>query len=104
MLLSRGGSWPPTLFRPGRGFAAILIACALSFIALASPQQSARATDITWQNTGTNFNSGSSWNNGTVPGSSDVADFDAPRITQPNLSASLTIQELYFSTAIASGY
>jgi fibronectin-binding autotransporter adhesin len=58
----------------------------------------------TWNNTGTDFNSGGSWMGGVVPGAGDVAVFNVARVTNPNLSASLTIQELNFSTAASSGY
>jgi len=57
-----------------------------------------------WGNTGTNFNTGTSWSGGTAPGISDVAVFSSAVITQPNLSGALTIQELNFSVAAASGY
>lgn len=57
----------------------------------------------TWANTGTDFNAGASWG-GTAPGSADVATFSTAESTQPNLTASLTIQELNFSAAGASGY
>src|SRR6267378_1701032 len=67
-------------------------------------QHSAQATDRIWKNNSTNFNANSSWNPNGIPGASDVADFNAAMTTQPNLSSSLTIQELYFSTTTASGY
>src|SRR6266568_8688852 len=62
------------------------------------------ATDKVWKNTSTTFNSSGSWNPSGIPGSGDVADFNAAMLMQPNLSGSLTIQELYFSTTTASGY
>jgi len=62
------------------------------------------ATDRVWKNTATAFNSSGSWTPSGIPGSSDVADFNSAMITQPNLSGSLTIQELFFSTTTASGY
>src|SRR6266852_2797833 len=64
---------------------------------------SAQAANRTWGNTGTDFNSNSSWG-GQAPGSNDVAVFGSAAVTQPNLSASLTIQELNFSTSSSSGY
>src|SRR5437588_13113080 len=72
-------------------------------VAFFLPERSAHAANRTWSNTGTDFNSGSSWG-GTAPGSSDTAVFSSAAITQPNLSASLTIQELNFSTTSSSGY
>ena len=64
----------------------------------------AQAANRIWGNSGTNFNSGTSWSGGTAPGSNDVAVFNAAMVTQPNLSGSLTIQELNFSLAASSGY
>src|SRR5207237_1040251 len=78
------------------------IACLLPLFALLP--QSAQAANRTWGNTGTNFNSGTSWSGGTAPGSSDTAVFSSAAITQPNVSGSLTIQELNFSTTSSSGY
>ena len=63
----------------------------------------AYAANKIWNNTGTDFNSPGSWIGG-VPGIGDAAVFDVVRVTNPNLSASLTIQQLNFSTAAASGY
>src|SRR5947207_13247438 len=76
----------------------------LFVLAVFLPEQSAQAGNKTWGNTGTDFNAGASWSGGTAPGSSDVAVFNSAKITQPNLSASLTIQELNFSTTSSSGY
>src|SRR5438552_1360712 len=67
------------------------------------PERSAHAANRTWSNTGTDFNAGASWG-GTAPGSADVAVFNVAAITQPNLSASLTIKELNFSATTSSGY
>jgi autotransporter-associated beta strand protein len=61
------------------------------------------AANTTWSNVGLDFNTAGSWSAG-VPGSGDTAVFNVARITNPNLSASLTIQGLNFSTASASGY
>src|SRR5260370_40133205 len=62
------------------------------------------ATDKVWKNSSTTFNASGSWNPSGTPGSSDVADFNSAMVTQPNLSGSLTILELYFSTTASSGY
>src|SRR5205809_832079 len=67
------------------------------------PERSAHAANRTWSNTGTDFNAGASWG-GTAPGAADVAVFSSAAITQPNLSASLTIKELNFSATTSSGY
>lgn len=64
---------------------------------------SAYAANRTWNNTAADFNTAGSWTGG-VPGSGDVALFNAARTTNPNLSGSLTIQQLNFSTTTASGY
>ena len=63
----------------------------------------AYAANKTWSNTGTDFNTTGNWSGG-APGIGDVAVFDVAMVMNPNLSASLTIQELSFSTAGASGY
>ena len=63
----------------------------------------AAAANKTWSNTGTDFNTTGNWSGGT-PGVADVAVFDVAMVTNPNLSASLTIQQLSFSTIGASGY
>ena len=65
---------------------------------------SAQAAAITWSNTGTDFNTGASWIGNTAPGTGDNATFTGAELTNPNLSASLTIQGLTFSTATSSGY
>jgi len=72
-------------------------------LALLTLSQPARATDRTWANTGTDFNTGASWG-GTAPGAGDRAIFNAAEVTQPNLSSSLSIASLDFSVAAASGY
>jgi fibronectin-binding autotransporter adhesin len=68
----------------------------------------AQAASAVWQNTGTDFNTGSDWSGGTgtggIPGPSDNATFTGPEVTNPNLSASLSIQGLTFSSTTTSGY
>src|SRR5437667_5568290 len=78
------------------------IACLLALFALLP--QSAQAANTTWGNTGTNFNSGTSWSGGTAPGSNDTAVFNVAAITQPNVTGSLSIKTLNFSTTASSGY
>src|SRR5438876_1057301 len=67
------------------------------------PERSAHAANRTWNNSGTDFNTSTNWGGG-VPGNGDVAVFNVAAITQPNLSASLTIKELNFSATTSSGY
>src|SRR5256885_4766267 len=104
LLLSRGrrlgfsseAGRPRTLIPVGylvRVFALVLIL-----------QQSTQASDKTWKNSGTDFNTSANWNPSGVPGSGDRAVFNAAMSVQPNLSAALTIQELYFSGTSTSGY
>ncbi len=76
----------------------------LFVLAVFLPEQSAQAANITWGNTGTNFSSGTSWSGGTAPGSNDTAVFSVAAITQPNVSGSLSIKTLNFSTTASSGY
>lgn len=59
------------------------------------------ATEITWNNADTNFNSGSSWGGGTAPGAPDRAVFSTVATNQPDLTANLSINGLTFNT---SGY
>jgi autotransporter-associated beta strand protein len=73
----------------------------LSTFLLASP---AAATDQTWKNTATDFNSGASWTSGTAPGAGDRALFTGAEGTQPNLSASVSIANLDFSNSTTTGY
>lgn len=72
----------------------------MAVLALASRIQ---AADKTWNNTGTNFNANGSWSGG-APGIGDAALFDSASITQPQLTASVSVDQLSFSTANASGY
>ncbi|PYX06030.1 MAG: hypothetical protein DMG88_19665, partial [Acidobacteria bacterium] len=63
----------------------------------------ATASGLTYSGTGTDFNSAASWG-GTAPGAADAAVFNTAEVTNPNLSASITIQGLNFSTTASSGY
>lgn len=79
---------------------------ALSWIALAGlsvTPLAADAADSTWLNTGADFNTAVNWSNG-VPGAGNRAIFDSAAVANPNLSASLSIGQIHFSTADASGY
>jgi fibronectin-binding autotransporter adhesin len=62
--------------------------------------QAMQAADRTWNNAGTDFNTGTNWTGG-LPGTGDRGVFSAAVGNQPNLSSSLTIQGLSFT---ATGY
>jgi hypothetical protein len=68
----------------------------------------AQAASAVWQNTGTDFNTGGNWSGGTgtggIPGTGDNATFTGAEVSNPNLSASLTIQGITFSTTTTTGY
>lgn len=93
----------PRSGRPLASAATVWRVFALAGSLLFLGQQPGYALDKTWNNTGTDFNAAGSWTGG-VPGSGDAAIFSAARVTNPNLSASLTIDHLEFSSAGASGY
>jgi len=57
-----------------------------------------------WANTGTDFNTTTSWTGGVVPTLGDVAWFKAAEITNPNLSSSVSIAGLYFQGTGSNGY
>jgi fibronectin-binding autotransporter adhesin len=80
-----------------------LVAAGLVFLSATLLPMTVAAANKVWNNTGTGFNSAGSWTGGT-PGAGDVAVFDVVKVTNPNLSGNLTIQELNFSTTAASGY
>jgi autotransporter-associated beta strand protein len=67
-------------------------------LAVSLPEQSAQAATQTWQNSGTDFNTAGNWSGG-IPGSGDTARFNSAEGMQPNLSASLTIDQLQFTNA-----
>jgi fibronectin-binding autotransporter adhesin len=71
---------------------------ALAFLS----SQSTFAAARTWGNSGTDFNAGASWG-GTAPSSNDVGLFSTAEVTQPNVTANLTIGGLRFSAG-ATGY
>lgn len=77
---------------------AALLLCAL-------PPRGAFAATRTWKNLGgTDFNTASNWTSATVPGSADIALFNAAEVSQPNLSASVSISTLSFSGVGTFGY
>ena len=75
----------------------------LSAMATSTSVLHAQGASPSWNNTGTNFNSASSWGNGTTVPTS-VATFDTPAVTQPNLTGNLSINRVSFTTANATGY
>ena len=63
---------------------------------------SAHAASITWNNTATDFNDGNSWTDLLAPGTEDVASFSTAPVTQPELTASTTIQGLSFTNPVTT--
>jgi fibronectin-binding autotransporter adhesin len=57
-----------------------------------------------WNNSGTDYNSTGSWTGGVVPSGNNNAAFNVAEVTQPNLSASVSISGIVFSTTGAFGY
>ncbi len=88
------------------------VAYALGGLALATCLLTNHAdaqTTYTWGNTGTDWNTAGDWTPTTgYPGSTtstaDVAAFTGTAVTSPNLSASVSIANLEFTNAAASGY
>ncbi len=81
----------------------LVVAFALSLGPLAA---SARAQVATWNNTGgtVDFNTATNWSANTLPGTSSVATFATAASVQPNVSASLAVSGLDFSTTASGGY
>lgn len=79
---------------------AIWRAAALVGLAAAS---AAPAAIKTWNNAGTDFNAAANWTGG-VPAAGDTATFASAMAVDPQLTSSLSIGQLSFSTASASGY
>ncbi|MDP4626481.1 MAG: hypothetical protein NWT08_15250 [Akkermansiaceae bacterium] len=72
-----------------------------SAIALTGMTLSASALPITWDNSGTDFNAGASWDGDAAPGVDDVATFDEAAVTQPGLTADTSVLGVNFT---AGGY
>ncbi len=70
-------------------------------IALISPTQ-VQALTITWNNSGTDFNTSGSWTGG-LPGTADAAAFSSAKVNNPNLSSNISVGQLVFNTS-GSGY
>lgn len=86
--------------RNGRSFRhSALLTAAVTGLGLAA---SAHAATITWQNTGTNFNNPASWGVATI-NAVDDALFTGAVVSQPQLSANITLAQVRFSST-ASGY
>ncbi|MFZ3376745.1 MAG: autotransporter-associated beta strand repeat-containing protein [Chthoniobacterales bacterium] len=94
----------PTLSRRPLSFPFIVRLLGILTLAVSLLEQSAHATDEVWKNGNSDFNKKGAWTPSGVPGPTDTADFDSAMVVQPNMSASVTIQELTFSTASSSGY
>ncbi len=80
-----------------------LLLLALVAFAMVAAAGSALAANGTWNNTGTNFNSGSSWTPG-LPPPADRGIFDAAVVNQPDLSADITLSGITFNSTTTSGY
>jgi autotransporter-associated beta strand protein len=95
----------PEITQTHRGIKFMKNGIILSTICLASflTGQSAQAAARTWDNSGTDFNAGTSWVGDIAPGSNDVGLFTAAPTMQPNVTANLTIAGLRFSAG-SSGY
>jgi autotransporter-associated beta strand protein len=97
------------LSAPGTNFGSLRfkkhagVSCAV-FLALLALGGSARAVNYTWNNTGTNFNGTTEWNGGVAIVAANVAYFNVPEITNPNLASSFSSYEVFFGTATAYGY
>ena len=72
-------------------------------VALIGGMSSLQAQNITWSNTGTNYNTGSNWVGGSAPSTTNNATFSGAAVTQPNLTANVTNQAVRFDST-ASGY
>lgn len=65
------------------------------------------AVQYTWNNTGTDWNTPSSWNpssGSSFPNGADVVIFSTTAVTQPNISSSVSIQRLTLNAVAATGY
>ena len=80
-------------------------ACALTIAALTSV---ATADVLTWNSSGTNFNTAANWTNTTnplqprVPGFNDIADFSIALQTNPNISSTVAVLGLNFGSSAAN--
>ena len=77
-----------------------LIQTAIAFGAMLMTLTAAHAENLFWANTGTDFNAAGSFTNATganqAPTSSDYVYFPAVAVTQPTLTADLTLQGFAF--------
>src|SRR5271155_3113819 len=69
-----------------------VLSAAAAAALLSGFEKDSRAASPTWNNTGTDFNTGADWTGGTgpggIPGTGDNATFSSAKLTNPNLSAS----------------
>ena len=79
-----------------------VVLCVLT-AALMGKMASVQAQNITWSNNGTNYNAGASWSGGSAPSTTNNATFTGAATTQPNLTANVTNQSVFFDST-ASGY
>ena len=80
-----------------------LLLSALVGFAMVAAAGSAVAANGTWNNTGTDFNNGTNWTPG-LPPPADRGIFDGAAVTQPDLSASITLSGITFNSTTTSGY
>ena len=78
-------------------FVPVLAAIAMSV----GSSLSVRAASLNWINTGSDMNTGTSWNRLSVPATGDAVYFNGTGWINPNLSSSLSLSQLVFS---GSGY
>jgi autotransporter-associated beta strand protein len=82
------------------------VAAAVGAAALMVLSSSSLAANATWENIGTDFNDPANWVENQLPGSgtTDQAIFNTAATVQPNVTASIAVGQLNFSTTDASGY
>jgi autotransporter-associated beta strand repeat len=86
---------------PGRLSATFLAALLGSLAA-------SQAINYTWNNTGTDWNTPSSWNpasgSGIPNAGGDVVIFNTPAVTQPDISSSISVSRITANSSSATGY
>lgn len=63
-----------------------------------------RAASVSWSNNGSDFNTGTNWLGGSVPGTGDRAVYENTGNSASNLSTAATIQGITFNGTTSSGY
>lgn len=76
------------------------------FSGLTVATNSLRATNYTWNNTGTAWNSPASWTptSGIPNAGGDVAVFNSASVTSPEISTSVSISRLTANSSSSTGY